>query len=137
MGDLEPALEASDPIQLSSLPGTLESGHVDCTHFNRCLLLGRGSFVASSPRIAAELLCVSALFSVAVLAPETSRATPVYGTSALGELVYEVAAARRSIVDREVFRSLVPQIEALADTLPGAHPFLRRSMKRLARELQN
>ena len=57
--------------------------------------------------------------------------------TALGELVYEVAAARRSIVDREVFRSLVPQIEALADTLPGAHPFLRRSMKRLARELQN
>ena len=57
--------------------------------------------------------------------------------TALGELVYEVAAARRSIVDRDVFRSLVPQIETLAGSLPGSHPFLRRSMRRLARELQN
>ena len=56
--------------------------------------------------------------------------------TALGELVYKVERYRGRLRDRQIFDSLVPRIEALAESLPGAHPFLRRSMKNLAQRLR-
>lgn len=58
------------------------------------------------------------------------------GETALGELVREVERYRERLRNAYVFESLVPRIEALADSLPGAHPFLRRSMKNLARQMR-
>jgi hypothetical protein len=57
------------------------------------------------------------------------------GSTALGELVAAVRTVRRTAADRSVFTDLVPRIEALSRSLPGNHPFLRRAMRKLARQL--
>lgn len=53
--------------------------------------------------------------------------------TALGQLVntYRRTSGQRNAV----FSNLVPRIEALAKSTPGMHPFLKRSMKKLAREM--
>ncbi len=55
--------------------------------------------------------------------------------TALGDLVSTFRTHHGSFVEPRVFTDLVPEIEALAADLPGAHPFLRRHLKKLAREL--
>jgi hypothetical protein len=58
------------------------------------------------------------------------------GTStALGALVQAYLGERETIREPEVFDGMSQQILALSDTLPGAHPFLRKQMRRLAGEL--
>ncbi len=56
-------------------------------------------------------------------------------STALGDLVATYRDGRRGFRHREVFTGLAPHIEALAKELPGSHPFLRRSMRKLARQL--
>lgn len=56
-------------------------------------------------------------------------------STALGELVRQVNAGRGSFVAREVFGGLGADIAALAEDLPGAHPMLRKWMKRLAKRV--
>jgi hypothetical protein len=55
--------------------------------------------------------------------------------TALGDLVGTYLDHRAAFRHREVFTGLGRRIEALAEDLPGAHPFLRRSMKKLAGQL--
>ena len=55
--------------------------------------------------------------------------------TALGGLVSVFRDHRASFAEPRVFTDLVPQIETLAADLPGAHPFLRSQMKKLARQL--
>ncbi len=55
--------------------------------------------------------------------------------TALGGLVSAFRAHRATLGEPRVFTELVPKIEALAAGLPGAHPFLRSQMKKLARQL--
>ena len=55
--------------------------------------------------------------------------------TALGELAKSVDAERRSLASRAVFDGLGDQISALADDLPGAHPLLRKWMKKLAKRV--
>jgi hypothetical protein len=56
-------------------------------------------------------------------------------TTALGDLVQTWRRERRRMRSPEVFDGLASEVEALAEVLPGAHPFLRRAMRKLAREL--
>jgi hypothetical protein len=53
----------------------------------------------------------------------------------LGELVRTTEAGRRSFVSPQVFNGMDRDVEALSDELPGAHPLLRKWMKKLARRL--
>jgi len=55
--------------------------------------------------------------------------------TALGELVRAVGAARGTLATRDVFAGLGSDISALASNLPGAHPLLRKWMKRLAKRV--
>jgi hypothetical protein len=55
--------------------------------------------------------------------------------TALGELARSVDAERRSLTSRAVFDGLGDQISTLADDLPGAHPLLRKWMKKLAKRV--
>ena len=55
--------------------------------------------------------------------------------TSLGVLVREVQAARRSLTRPEVFTGIGSEIAVLADDLPGAHPLLRKWMKKLATRL--
>ncbi len=57
-------------------------------------------------------------------------------SSALGDLVATYRSERVTFRHRDVFTALAPRIEELAKTFPGTHPFLRRSMKKLARQLE-
>lgn len=57
--------------------------------------------------------------------------------SALGDLVATWRGNRGALRHPEVFTGLAPRVRELAETLPGTHPFLRRSFKRLARELED
>jgi len=50
----------------------------------------------------------------------------------LGELVRITQRGRRSFVSPQVFDRLGHDIDALADDLPGAHPLLRKWMRKLA-----
>lgn len=56
-------------------------------------------------------------------------------STALGELVRAVGEDRKSFANRSVFSGMGSDISALADTLPGAHPLLRKWMKRLAKQV--
>jgi hypothetical protein len=56
-------------------------------------------------------------------------------TTALGDLVAAVRAQGKRTVYREVFTDLVPRINQLSRSLPGSHPFLRSSMRKLSRRL--
>ncbi len=56
-------------------------------------------------------------------------------TTALGDLVRAFQAERATLAEPRVFGDLVPGIEALASDLPGAHPFLRRYLRKLARQM--
>ncbi len=55
--------------------------------------------------------------------------------TALGSLVVAWRHHRAAFGAPRVFTELAPKIEALAADLPGAHPFLRSQMKKLARQL--
>jgi hypothetical protein len=55
--------------------------------------------------------------------------------TALGDLVQTFDGVRGEMTRPEVFRGLDIEIVALAEEMPGVHPFLRKSMKRLARRL--
>lgn len=55
--------------------------------------------------------------------------------TALGELVAAARAQGIRTVDPTVLTGLVPRIDELVRTLPGTHPFLRRSMRKLSRQL--
>ena len=57
-------------------------------------------------------------------------------STALGELVREISNERSSFASRAVFAGLGSDIATLADTLPGAHPLLRKWMKRLAKRVE-
>jgi hypothetical protein len=56
-------------------------------------------------------------------------------STALGELVASVQAESGRLVNHAVFTDLVPRIDRLSRSLPGSHPFLRRSMRKLGRKL--
>ena len=56
-------------------------------------------------------------------------------STALGELVDAAHAQRGRIANRMVLTDLVPRIDELSRSLPGTHPFLRRSMRKLGRQL--
>lgn len=58
-------------------------------------------------------------------------------STALGALVNVYRSERRDLRHREVFTALAPRIDDLAEDLPGAHPFLRRWMKRLGERLES
>ncbi len=53
----------------------------------------------------------------------------------LGELVRATHGGKRSFVSPRVFDGLDQDVEALADDLPGAHPLLRKWMKKLAKRV--
>ncbi len=55
--------------------------------------------------------------------------------TALGDLVQSFATAR-GLQHPDTLTDLAPRIELLADDLPGAHPLLRRQLKKLARRLR-
>ena len=55
--------------------------------------------------------------------------------TALGELVRAVSGAHGGFASRDVFAGTGSDIAALADDLPGAHPLLRKWMKRLAKRV--
>ena len=55
--------------------------------------------------------------------------------TALGDLVQTYQRVRPVVSNGTVFEGLDTEIEALAEELPGTHPFLRKYMKRLARKL--
>jgi hypothetical protein len=55
--------------------------------------------------------------------------------TALGELVRAVSGVRGGFASRDVFAGTGSDIAALADDLPGAHPLLRKWMKRLAKRV--
>lgn len=57
------------------------------------------------------------------------------GTTALGELVRTYRREQDRIRSPEVFTRLGGEIEEMAGELPGLHPFLRKYLRRLAREL--
>jgi hypothetical protein len=57
------------------------------------------------------------------------------GSTALGDLVQTVEGLPPSALDHAVFAGLSGDVLALADQLPGLHPFLRRYVRKLAREL--
>jgi len=56
-------------------------------------------------------------------------------STALGALVRATQSERHSFVNRDVFAGLGPDIASLAEDLPGAHPVLRKWMKRLAKRV--
>jgi hypothetical protein len=58
------------------------------------------------------------------------------GTTALGDLVRTFLDHRDRMQRPELFTGLRPQIEHLVEQLPGAHPFLRKYMRRLAARLE-
>jgi hypothetical protein len=53
-------------------------------------------------------------------------------TTALGELVRTTSRGRRSFASPQVFEGLDDDIAALIEELPGAHPLLRKWMRKLA-----
>ena len=53
----------------------------------------------------------------------------------LGELVRTTASGRRSFASPQVFDGMDDDIAALSDELPGAHPLLRKWMKKLAKRV--
>lgn len=55
--------------------------------------------------------------------------------TALGELVRVTDGGRKSFASPQVFDGLGDDVAALCDDLPGAHPFLRKWMKKLAKRL--
>jgi hypothetical protein len=55
--------------------------------------------------------------------------------TALGDLVQTYRVERHGMASPQVFEGLSYEVVALADTLPGIHPFLRKSMRKLAGEL--
>jgi hypothetical protein len=56
--------------------------------------------------------------------------------TALGDLVQTFLEQRSQMQRPDVFTGLGDKIERLAKDLPGAHPFLRKYVKRLARQLE-
>jgi hypothetical protein len=56
-------------------------------------------------------------------------------TTALGDLVRTFREQEPAVRDHEVFDGLSTEVLALANSLPGIHPFLRKHMRKLAREL--
>jgi hypothetical protein len=56
-------------------------------------------------------------------------------STVLGQLVSVTQRGRRSFVSPQVFDGLNREIDALADDLPGAHPLLRKWMKKLAQRV--
>jgi hypothetical protein len=56
-------------------------------------------------------------------------------STALGDLVRVARLEGAGAVRPEVFSGLGEEIEALAEDLPGTHPFLRKSMRKLARRV--
>jgi hypothetical protein len=56
--------------------------------------------------------------------------------TALGDLVQTFLEQRSQMQRPDVFTGLSNKIEKLAKDLPGAHPFLRKYVKRLARQLE-
>ncbi len=57
------------------------------------------------------------------------------GATALGDLVATYRRERRTLASPEVFAGLEGEVVALSRELPGAHPFLRKAMRKLARKL--
>jgi len=55
--------------------------------------------------------------------------------TALGDLVQTYQRERPGVSNGAVFDGLDSEIEAMAEELPGVHPYLRKYMKRLARKL--
>jgi hypothetical protein len=53
----------------------------------------------------------------------------------LGELVRTTQSGRRSFASPQVFDGIDDEIAALTDELPGAHPLLRKWMKKLAKRV--
>ncbi|MCP3958195.1 MAG: hypothetical protein GY719_10120 [bacterium] len=58
-------------------------------------------------------------------------------TTALGDLIGTYRSETARMANQEIFTALAPEIEALAESMPGVHPFLRRYMKKLGRELRS
>jgi hypothetical protein len=56
-------------------------------------------------------------------------------TTALGDLARTVKNERRGFENDQVFDGLGDDIESFASELPGAHPLLRKWMKRLAKQI--
>jgi len=56
-------------------------------------------------------------------------------TTVLGELVRTTQSGRRSFASPQVFEGIDDEIAALTDELPGAHPLLRKWMKKLAKRV--
>jgi hypothetical protein len=56
-------------------------------------------------------------------------------TTALGDLVLTYRRERNGLRSPEVFDGLDRDVLRLARELPGAHPFLRKYVRRLARRL--
>ena len=56
-------------------------------------------------------------------------------TTALGDLARTIKNERRGFTSRDVFQGLGDDIASFAEELPGAHPLLRKWMKKLAKQV--
>jgi hypothetical protein len=56
-------------------------------------------------------------------------------TTALGDLARTIKNERRGFENDDVFDGLGDDIASFASELPGAHPLLRKWMKRLAKQI--
>jgi hypothetical protein len=56
-------------------------------------------------------------------------------TTALGDLARTIKSEGRRFESRDVFDGLGDDIASFAEELPGAHPLLRKWMKRLAKQV--
>jgi hypothetical protein len=56
-------------------------------------------------------------------------------TTALGDLARTIKNERRGFESRDVFQGLGDDITSFAEELPGAHPLLRKWMKKLAKQV--
>lgn len=50
-------------------------------------------------------------------------------------MTIQLSVGRRSFASPQVFDGLARDVDALAEDLPGAHPVLRKWMKKLAKRL--
>ena len=56
-------------------------------------------------------------------------------STALGELVRALDGSKGGFANRDVFNGAGSDIAALAEDLPGAHPMLRKWMRKLAKRV--
>ncbi len=144
-GRVDVRLEAHDGQRLHDSSGA-RAPNLSLDLGNRALLsflvaLGRDRTAGDDEVAEAQRLMLDRL-RVDWRAAVRSRGNPyktdrTKGTTrtALGDLVQTYRRERRSLVNPDVFEDLQIEILELSSELPGTHPFLRKNLRKLAREL--